>query len=249
MLKQDIKAEIDFFNGLRERGGLESSIFSNKTYKFFFSEVNPYLKGSTLEAGCGSGNFGLEILRYNKNKKLSLTGIDINNNLLIDSKKLEIYNKIICGDLNNKSIFKNESFETIIAAFVIHHFQDFYPIIDNFYYWLKPGGFLIILEPNGSNPVLKVSYFIRKVLSKFINIPDSFSINESHKTIIELQKSLNKFEVYNIETFNPILGYKHRLFNFIIFLSLIRAIVLKIYQFFSFSKLKGNALIIIAKKI
>ena len=250
MSNQNLKAEIDFFNRLEEKGVLNETILSDKVYDFIFYKINPYIKSCILEAGCGTGNFGPVIRNYNKNKILNLIGIDINKNLLKYAIKTGAYNKVVCGDLNNKDIFEAESFETIIATFVIHHFQDILPVISNFYYWLKKGGFLIILDPNGSNFIVKISLFSRKIISIFINTADYFSPNESHKSIKEFRNSLVNFKIYSIDSFDYRTNNKIKLkpFNLINFLSLIREVLFKIYRFFSFSKFKGSSLIIVAQK-
>lgn len=248
---QNLKEEIDFFNRLVKKDVLGEAVLSEKIYEHIFNIINPYIKSKTLEAGCGTGNFGPAIRRYHENNNLLLVGIDLNKNLLNYAAKTDSYNEIICGDLNDKDIFETESFETIIATFVIHHFQDILPVINNFYYWLKKGGFLIILDPNGSNPILKISFFSRKILSKFINTGDYFSKNESHKSLKEFQKSLKNFKICDIETFdfetdNKIILKPFKLINF---LSLLREILLKSYKYLSLSKFKGSSLIIIAQKI
>lgn len=250
MTNQNLKAKIDFSNRLEEKGALDEVILNDKIYDFIFSKINPYIKSYILEAGCGTGSFGPVIRNYSKNKILSLIGIDINKNLLKYAIKTGAYNKVVCGDLNNKNIFDAKSFDTVMTTFVIHHFQDILPVVNNFYYWLKKVGFLIILDPNGSNPILKASFLSRKIISIFANTAGYFSINESHKSIKEFKDSLVNFKIYSINSFDYETRNKIKLkpFNLINYLALIREILFKIYRFFSLSRFKGSSLIIIAQK-
>lgn len=244
---QDIQAEIDFFNKIAEEEGHFDTI-SDDIYKLIFNKINPYFGNNLLEAGCGCGAFGLRIKQ--KKHSINIVGVDINQKFIDSAKKTEIYNNLICANLEDKNIFQSAEFDTIVCPYILHHFPDMRNVINNFLYWLKPNGYLIIIDPNGSNLILKMSYLLRLLLSKFIDTKNYASINESHKSISDLLKNLKKMQICLIETFEhkPRFGFKLFPFSFLEFFTIIQKILLKIYKLLPFEKFRGSDLIIIAKK-
>ncbi|MCX6794949.1 MAG: glycosyltransferase [Candidatus Falkowbacteria bacterium] len=244
---QNISAELEFFDRIAaEHGGMDT--ISEEAYEIIFNKIKPYLRGSLLEAGCGSGPFGLKIKQNFLN--ISITGVDINKKFIDLAERTGVYNKLICANLENKDIFFSNSFEVIICPYTVHHFPDISQVINNFFYWLKPGGYLLLIEPNGSNLVLRLSYWLRIILSKFINIKTWASVNESHKSVSELTANLNNFKICSIDSFALQARRKARLslLNPISILAFIQKILLEFYQYCPFVKFGGSDLIIIAKK-
>lgn len=58
-----------------------------------------------------------------------------------------------------------------------------------------PGSFLIIIDSNGSNPILKISFMARKLLSKVVYLSRFASPNEKSKSVGEFKNSLKDFEI------------------------------------------------------
>lgn len=251
MKKQNIQAEIDFFDNITKHGDHYDTL-PEETYEYIFSLIRPYLKGEILEAGCGSGAFGMRI--KNLNPQLEITGIDINQKLINIASNSRIYkkDKIICGNLESKSMFRKNEFDTIICPYVVHHFPDIHSIFYNFDYWLKPSGYLIILDPNGSNPIIKFSYLLRKIAMILFKTDLQASPNESPKAITDFKKILQKFHIILIDTSyiqpeqKKASGHNY---SFISMLSDIRQILLYNYFRLQFNLYGGNNLIIIAKKL
>lgn len=244
---QDIQAEISFFDRISQEISDYDTI-SDTTYKLIFDKISPYFGSDLLEAGCGSGSFGSRIKQRKDN--INITGIDINQKFIKLAKKKGVYNNLICANLEDKNIFKKGEFDTIVCPYILHHFPNLEKVTNNIFYWLKPGGYLIIIDPNGSNLVLKTSYFLRLFLSKFVDTTNYASVNESHKSIPNLLKNLKNFRICSIETFEnkPRLGLKSSSFSLITILAFSQKILLKIYKFLPFAKFNGSDLIIIAKK-
>lgn len=70
-----------------------------------------------LDVGCGNGTF---MYVFNKDRKFKVTGIDIFEEDLKKAEKLNIYNKLVKGDVT-KLKFGNKSFDIVISNHVIEH--------------------------------------------------------------------------------------------------------------------------------
>lgn len=250
MRYQNVKAEIAFFDKITE-GIDRCNSLSDASLHRIFPLITPYLKGRILEAGCGSGAFGLQIQKHFR-CNMQLVGIDLNRKLLDLAKKNKVYkkNSAYCGNVENRHIFKKESFDTIICPFLMHHFPDMHTSINNFAYWLKPSGFLIIIDPNGSSWILKISYLLRKFMSKFMDVGWAGSINESHKSINEFIKCLDKFRIIKIQIFEfPKLPQRpSKIFSWYPLFVYLRELFEHINAKLPFITQKGHKLIIVAQR-
>ena len=67
-------------------------------------------KINILDFGCGTGLVGKEIkaLFQNENIEYNLNGIDISPGMIAESKKLGVYNNLICGDIVDKDLKMND---------------------------------------------------------------------------------------------------------------------------------------------
>ena len=59
-----------------------------------------------LDLGCGTGLFGEKVLHYFPN--ILIDGIDSSSKILIESKRKNIYKKLICSSFDNKISFKKK---------------------------------------------------------------------------------------------------------------------------------------------
>lgn len=157
MKKQNIQAEIDFFDRAANECG-DYDVMAEESYIEIFNNVNSHISGEVLEAGCGSGAFGRRIIDRGSNRVI--TGVDINQKLIDIAAKTHSYKELLCANLENRKIFEASSFDTVVCPYILHHFPDMQDVVDNFYYWLKPGGYIVIIDPNGSNPILWASYIL-----------------------------------------------------------------------------------------
>lgn len=243
--KQNIEAEIAFFNELAKDGEFE--LHSEGFYSDALSLAKKYIKGEVLEAGCGSGAFGGRI--KDGMPDVEITGIDLSEGLMRIAKSGGLYKKLLVGSIENKKIFAPESFDTIICPYILHHIPDMEKTFDNFYLWLKPGGHVIIIDPNGSNLVLKISYFLRLLVSKIFNVNECATMNEKNKTIGEFKKALANFRIKSMDTLNDETYNfnKKQRSNLIDHLADIRTFFIMLYMRLPF-KNKGSQIVIVAVK-
>lgn len=255
--RENIEAETTFFNKISSD---EYDTMTEEVYSYILSEIVPFLnKGEdVLEAGCGTGAFGKRLKK--SNPTLNITGIDINSKFIEIAQNTGIYKNILCANLEDKTVFVENCFDVIICPYIIHHFLSIQPIIDNMFYWLKPGGFLIIIDPNGSNFILKLSYLIRIFLSHLVDTSSYASINERHISLAKFKRALVKFQLKQIKPFNNFsTGEKRNIFvlreninlfplTFIGTLIYIRKLLFKLYARIPPTKYKGTDIIIMAKK-
>ena len=247
MNTQDVKSEIKFFDQIANKIDYYDTI-SEKDYKQIFDKIKPYLGKNILDAGCATGDFARRIKKIKANIKIS--GIDLNKKLIKLAASFRIYNKVICGNIENETIFKKNEFDTIICLSLLHHFPDIKYVIGNCRRWLKPKGHLIIIDPNGSNLILKISYTIRLLMGKFVRDNNCASPNESHKPVGTFVKALSDFEVVKIESLEDNLPQpiKFLPFSFMNTLVYARKKLLDIYKKLPFVKYGGSGLIIVARK-
>lgn len=119
-----------------------------KRINYMISLFSRYIKGKDLlDLGCGVGTFALLLGKRGYNT----VGLDISkmsiNQCLKNQKKFHIKNaEFVLGNCNNKDLFCQNSFDTIIAADIIEHLPQ--KVLTNTlnccYHWLKPGGMFII---------------------------------------------------------------------------------------------------------
>jgi len=244
--KQDTKREISFFNNLNVN---DYNTMSSETQSLIYSTIDRYrIKGLVLEAGCGTGALGKRLIKINHN--ISVIGVDINRNFIKQIQKTNIANyQAVVGNLENNKMFDKEKFDCIIFPYILHHFPVINNVINNALFWLKKGGVIIIIDPNGSNLILKISYLLRVFLYKIF--PDKISkyasLNEKTIPIDTFYNSLKKFKIFSISSFIVIPNRKAPR-DFFGMLSVIRFILLKFYYFLPFGKYRGSDIIIIAKK-
>ncbi|OGF31401.1 hypothetical protein A2223_00905 [Candidatus Falkowbacteria bacterium RIFOXYA2_FULL_35_8] len=137
-----------------------SLVARNEISQFLdFAKIEAGMK--ILEIGCGAGRFTVPLLK----RDVYVTGTDISQKSL---EALDLY----CNKLNlahrlhlintdfDKPLFKNE-FDVIIIGNVIHHFNPEikFEILRNITKALKPGGQIVIFEPNGRHP-LYLPYYL-----------------------------------------------------------------------------------------
>jgi SAM-dependent methyltransferase len=97
-----------------------------------------------LEAGCGNHwPLNLDGIQY------ALVGVDV------DARALEIRkasarpgDEIRYGDLRNRELFGAAQFDAIYNSFVLEHVAGAEHVLENFAYWLAPGGLLILRIPD-----------------------------------------------------------------------------------------------------
>jgi SAM-dependent methyltransferase len=100
-----------------------------------------------LEAGCGTmWPLRLEGVDY------QLTGVDVDRHALeVRQRTARPTDQLLYGDLRSRELFPAEQFDAIFNSFVLEHVDGAERVLDNFMYWLKPGGTLILRIPDGDS--------------------------------------------------------------------------------------------------
>lgn len=162
-MPQNKDAEIYFFSKKFKEGHYYGTSNPN-TLNYIISKLKSVdIKGKILEIGCGSGTIGRELIE--EFPGIKITGVEIVKEMVdnINRSKNPKY-KAICADIEKKSIFRESSFDSILSFNILHHFSDPSKLFENIGHWLKPNGSLIIIEPNGSNPVNILINIRRKLI-------------------------------------------------------------------------------------
>jgi len=120
-------------------------IFDN-SYENCVNNIIKYTKigkdSDVLDAGCGIGNH-YKLL----NNKCKLIGVDISKEMIKYAKIRNPGGQFINKDLIDDKIFNNEKFTHIVClldSLYHNNEKDMEKIVMNFYYWLKPGGYLVV---------------------------------------------------------------------------------------------------------
>ncbi len=244
---QNVVEEIKYFDQVGA-GGYDT--ISPEEFDTMYSYIKKYkLQGLVLDAGCGAGSFGKRLI--SKNSKVNVTGVDINAQFIEQINKAKIKNyQAICANLEVRSLFSKNQFDFILFPYVLHHFPDIAKVIRNAHFWLKKNGRIIILDPNGSNLILKVSYMYRSVM--FYLFPSKAylwgSVNEKHIPVSVFEKNLIKqFQILEMKTFSFKAPNIHK-GSFVGFLIDTRSWLLRTYSRIPYVKYSGSDLFIVCKK-
>jgi len=151
---QNKNEEVAFFTPLADE---DYAPLSDDLHDFVISIIGPHVRGKILEAGCGTGVLGRKL------STADITGVDICPSM-IRTASLRSKHKYIVGDLEDKNLFPAGSFDTIICPWVLHHFPDIDTVAQNLKTWCKPGGHIILVEPNGDCLVNRLSKLVRDVM-------------------------------------------------------------------------------------
>lgn len=110
--------------------------------------------GMWLDLGCGTGwiHEVLQTKAYHRH----LVGIDISEGMLRFARHKQM--TVVMGDAENLP-FKSNSFDGILAKGVLHHLQDIRSSVGELYRVLKPGGFVVLADPNRS-PLRALKYIL-----------------------------------------------------------------------------------------
>jgi len=111
-----------------------------------------------LDLGCGTGNIAWQI----KNKiNADLIGVDVSLAMLKVAKDKSL--EVICTDIDNQQLpFRDSSFDTVIAAYVIHQIKNLNFILSECYRVLR-GSVLILLTSSRrqieeQHPIIKAFF-------------------------------------------------------------------------------------------
>jgi SAM-dependent methyltransferase len=120
----------------------QRQVFSSFATKHFFPRKRAI---RILEAGCGKKwNFDLNGM------DCVLTGLDISKDAL-DARRMkqQDLDETIVGDLRTVKL-ADARYDVIYCAYVLEHIDGAEHVLDKFFKWLRPGGLLVLIIPDGS---------------------------------------------------------------------------------------------------
>jgi len=194
MKEQDKQAERDFFNrGMESVKSDHPSDEAHMNECFRILEFPEQMCGERmLECGCGIGDWGRALAK----RGAQVIGVDIAEAAIEANKRINAaVPNYTCkaGDLEDKHLFEAHSLDAVTCFNVLHHFPSIDKVIENFAYWLKDGGVVYAVEPNGGNPAHKVGKIVRLVLpAKLVAEKGLATPNEMHDW--SMAEYLRRFE-------------------------------------------------------
>ena len=125
--------------------------YYSMTERTLLDGVQPQAGQRLLEVGCGEGG-NLFLLRPGETQCI---GIDLFWNKLIFAKNHLPRCRFICSNADRLP-FSDESFDLVLCRDVLHHLPAKEPTLREISRVCRPGGKIVIIEPNGRNPVMRV---------------------------------------------------------------------------------------------
>lgn len=116
-----------------------------------------------MDVGCGSGAWSSRIAKRN----CSIIGIDISSRMVKTAhQKLNRQDFFgICCSAENLPL-KNNIFDCVFFGFSLHHIPNISSALQEASRCLRSSGLLILVEPNGSNPVRMLSAIFGRLFNK-----------------------------------------------------------------------------------
>ncbi len=161
---QNKGAERDFFSAEGEYDVLNEAYYS-RVIELVRKTAPPKPQQLVLDAGCGSGAWGVRLAGAG----YVVYGIDLSPQLVKQACALAALEQVaffpVLGDLEAMP-FKQAVFDLVVCAFTLHHFPDLTVVAGQLYECVKPEGRMILIEPNGSNPVRRVSLGLKRLFGR-----------------------------------------------------------------------------------
>jgi SAM-dependent methyltransferase len=138
--------EIDYSESGNET--LENLDNAKRFTEWMYSHVYPYLQGTILEIGSGTGTYSKKILRDFPNNQIILSEIDPHYMTKLSSEFSSEKVSVMSLDIESGigSLTPN-SIDSIFALNVFEHIKDDEKAMQNVFTLLKPGGHFIMLVP------------------------------------------------------------------------------------------------------
>ena len=128
-----------------------SSILSNKRISDAIIELIPENIKTIVDVGCGDGTYTIDIAIRKPNAKVS--GFDPAKEAIVLAKKQNPQLFFYEGNILDNTTLKAEKFDIAVIRGVLHHLSEPELAIKNSGLFADK---IIIVEPNGNNPILKI---------------------------------------------------------------------------------------------
>jgi ubiquinone/menaquinone biosynthesis C-methylase UbiE len=159
-----------------------------------------------LDAGCGPGLVIEKVIEENREKGISITGLDLNRRMIKHAhrrcKKFSNV-KLQVADLNKSLEFSDSFFDKVVCSNTLYALESPHRVIFEFHRVLKPGGAVIIANPKPSarekelirahitaiNKLTPTYRRIYHILTSLLLIPVHLVVITINRVILEKGKS------------------------------------------------------------
>jgi len=176
---QDKKSEQEYFNDYVSEYG-DHDLCVAESYELVLREFGLDGRGNslkTIDLGCGTGLWS-EMIAGRGHK---VWGFDLTLSMARAGKSrkgLQVGFSPFVGDVERMAV-KSETFDVCFGAGILHHLPSLSQMLSEMERALKKGGRFCFYEPNGSNPLMRMSYLLRIVFDRFMKATGRFSsVNE-----------------------------------------------------------------------
>lgn len=111
-----------------------------------------------LEVGCGAGY----AVDYLPTTYASYLGIDYSEMLIEHARSERQTDRATFATTNARDLKTDEPFDIIFMIGVLHHMDQMHEVVQNLVSLITPGGWLVVNEPQPSNPVVGIARRLRK---------------------------------------------------------------------------------------
>jgi len=128
-------------------------------------ELLPRNDAEVLEVGCGTGSLTIELLKSMPSIRLTATDVSSASLRRVQHKCAACPRLVVqVEDLTGLS-FADASFDAVVGNAILHHCPAEAALAEA-YRVIRPGGFLLMFEPNLANPQLAFDHVLSRVSSR-----------------------------------------------------------------------------------
>jgi ubiquinone/menaquinone biosynthesis C-methylase UbiE len=153
VLQYNDKIYDDFYVEIYDRLMLSNERAKNEVYQILEMTKPSKNNSVILDIGCGTGEF---VAKFSE-KGYEVYGCDKCQEMIKKSKEKYPYAKIEQGNALNTMLYDRNMFSHILCTYyTIYEIQDKKQLFKNCYYWMMPGGYLILhlVDKHEFNPII-----------------------------------------------------------------------------------------------
>ena len=149
-------------------------------------------KTNMLDIGSGRGHF----VDNMRDRGFTIAGVDKSSAMVASSKAMYPNSDFKQGDAMNQMLYPAENFTVITClSFTVYYIQDKRQFFENCYYWLAPGGYLVVhlVDRNNFDPIAAAGK------PYFLISPQSMTDKRITKTVVKFETFQYKSD-FNLKT-------------------------------------------------